>query len=83
MGRLEKEGGPVAEDMRIPRYETLKAWALLLMVIFTIVVSILYGYPKYKRYLAIEAAQTRLDIEALHSDRPAANVREKVKNARQ
>jgi len=50
--------------------ETFKAWVQLLTVITIIVVGILYGGPKYKRYLAVEAAKTEIDIGIM---RAAAN----------
>ena len=51
--------------------DTIKAWAQLLTILTVIVVLILYGYPKYKRYLAIEAVQTEIDIVNMMSNVPA------------
>lgn len=52
--------------------ETVKAWALLLMVVFVIVVAILFGWPHYKRYTAKLSVQTEIDVadmRALATDR--------------
>jgi len=50
--------------------ETLKAWAQLLAVVFIIIVSILYGYPKWKHYAAVEAAQAEIDIATMQANTP-------------
>lgn len=52
--------------VRVPLSETLTAWAQLLTVVFIIVVSILYGWPKYKRYLAVEAAKTEVAVDSIY-----------------
>jgi len=67
------------EEEKIPMVETLKAWLLVLFILSAVVGGCLYGWPKYRGYVALEAAKTEIEISALKENAVAAKSQGKGK----
>ena len=61
--------------MQVPAHETIKAWTLLIVVLFVITVISLYGWPKYQGYKVVEAAKAEIEIGALKFEANEARAR--------